>query len=175
MVSNDAHRLVGLDLYDRLRWLVNFSRHNLDTLTAVQWSALVREAGAFLALQQNGIGLRSRVQFLPPLRSASLDVLTEEQVRSAHAWLKQGLNSLGRDKKWDFPLCFTFEAQTHEGLLTFRIEATSSLHLFKVLAYDALRYAQLRFRLCLRCKQAFVVAGRQRYCSSRCSQAIRPL
>lgn len=172
MLSNDAHRLVGLDPDDRLRWLVDFSRHNLDTFTAVQWSTLVREAGAFLAMQQNGIGLRSRVQFLPPLRSANPD-LTEDQVRSAHAWLKHGLDSLARDETWHVPLSFACEVKAYKGLLTFRISATSSLHLFKALAYDAFRYAKLKVRLCIRCKQAFVVVYGQRYCSPRCSQMTR--
>lgn len=53
------------------------------------------------------------------------------------------------------------------------MKSNSRLEQFKALAYDALRDAQFKFRLCPECKRPFVPVRRQAYCSARCSQAVR--
>jgi hypothetical protein len=66
-----------------------------------------------------------------------------------------------------------YELDAYKGLRWTRLRANSHLEQFKALAYDALREARFKFRLCPECKRPFVPIRRQGYCSSRCSQAVR--
>jgi hypothetical protein len=124
-------------------------------------------------LQEVDPALRGGMRYLPPPTDATPDVLTLHEAWSAQAWLKQGLDMLSRSEKWNFVPRITYELDAYKGLFRTGMRATSRLQLFKALAYDAFRDARFKLRLCPECKRPFVPVGRQHYCSSRCSQAVR--
>jgi hypothetical protein len=112
---------------------------------------------------------------IKPSRERSLDRahLYCQMAPSAIRWIKQGLEVLGRDEKWNFAPRVRYEIDAHKGLLWTRLKATSRLQLLKALVYEAFRDARFKFRRCRRCQRGFVPIRRQAYCSPRCSQAAR--
>jgi hypothetical protein len=172
-LSNNVWVRVGIEPEARLRWLLNFGNLNPDSLTAAQRPAVLQEARVFVGLQEVDPALRGRMRYLPPPIDATPDVLTLHEAWSAQTWLKEGLNLLSRSEKWNFVPRITYELDAYRGLFWTRLRATSRLQLFKALAYDAFRDARFKLRLCPECKRPFVPVRRQRYCSSRCSQAVR--
>ena len=102
------------------------------------------------------------------------DSLTDAEIWRAQRWLKRGLGLVGPAEKWNFSPRVKYEIDAYRRLLWTRLKATSWLELLKAFAYETFRDARLRFRLCPHCKRAFVPIRRQAYCSTRCSQAVRP-
>jgi hypothetical protein len=164
---------VGVEPEARLRWLLRFGNRDLDSLTVEEQAVVLEEARAFVFLQEIDPALRVRMRSWPPPVDATPNVLTETEAWCAQLWLHKGLGVLSRGKRWNFVPRVTYELDAHKGLLWVRLRANSRLQLFKALAYDAFREARFRFRLCPECKRPFVPVRRQRYCSSRCSQAVR--
>jgi hypothetical protein len=171
--SNNVWVQVGVEPEARLRWLLDFGNLDPDSLTAAQRSAALQEARAFVFLQGVDPALRGRMRSLPPPTDATTNVLTRDETWSAQTWLKKGLELLSRSEKWKFAPDVEYELDAYRDLFWARMSATSRLQLFKALAYDAFRHARLKFRRCPECKRPFVPVRRQRYCSSRCSQAVR--
>jgi hypothetical protein len=171
--SNNVLSRVGVEPEARLRWLLRFGNLDLDSLTLEQKAAVLEEARAFAFLQEIEPPLRARMRFWPPPIDATPNVLAKGEAWSAQRWLKQGLDLLSRGEKWSFVPRVRYELDAHRDLFWARLRANSRLEQFKALAYDAFRDARFRFRLCPECKRPFVPVRRQRYCSSRCSQAVR--
>jgi hypothetical protein len=171
--SNNVWVRVGVEPEARLRWLLGFG--NLDTvsLTTAHCAEVLQEARAFVILQDVDPPLRARMRSYPPPTDKRPNVLTGEEVWSAQLWLKEGLDLLKRSEKWNFAPHVQYELDAHRGLFWTRLRASSRLERFKALAYDALRDARFKFRLCPECKRPFVPVRRQAYCSARCSQAVR--
>jgi hypothetical protein len=164
---------VGVEPEARLRWLLRFGNLDLDSLTVEERAAVLEEARVFVFLQEADPALRGRMRFWPAPTDATPDVLTKGEAWSAQLWLKQGLDLLTRSEKWNFMPRVTYELDAYKGLFWARMRANSRLQHFKALAFDAFRDARFKFRLCPECKRPFVPVRRQRYCSSRCSQAVR--
>jgi hypothetical protein len=171
--SNNAWMRVGVDPEARLRWLLDFGNLDSASLSAEQHAAVTQEARAFVVIQQVEPALRLTIGSWPQPTDATPNVLTRNQAWSAQRWLKQGLDLLRRSEKWNFKPRVEYELDAHGGLFWARMRASSRLEQFKALAYDAFRDARFKFRLCPNCKRPFVPVRRQRYCSARCSQAVR--
>ncbi len=133
---------------------------------------MMQEARAFLIGQETEPGARGRLRLLaPPI--AAPDVLSDDEIWRAQRWIKQGLDLLGRDERWNFAPRVRYEIDAHKGLLWTRLKATSRLQLLKALVFEAFREARFKFRRCRACPRGFVPIRRQAYCSPRCSQAAR--
>ena len=163
----------GVEPETRLRWLLGFGKLAPVSLTAAQRAAVLQEARAFMMLQEIDPALRGRMRSWPPPIDATPNVLTGDEAWSAQLWLKRGLDLLSQSEKWNFRPRVEYELDAYKGLLWTRLRAKSHLEQFKALAYDALREARFKFRLCPECKRPFVPVRRQGYRSSRCSQAVR--
>jgi hypothetical protein len=170
---NNVWVRIGVEPEARLRWLLRFGNLEPDALTAEQRTAVVQEARAFLVLQEIDPALRGQMPSWPAPTDAAPNVLSDAEAWSAQLWLKKGLGLLRRGEKWNFVPRVTYELDAHSGLFWARMRAKSRLEQFRALAYDAFRDARFRFRLCPECKRPFLPVRRQRYCSSRCSQAVR--
>jgi hypothetical protein len=164
---------VGLEPEHRLRWLLDFGRLEPGSLTDAQRLAVVQEARAFVIVQEMDPTRRSRMRSWPPPTDAAPNALTPDETWSAQKWLRKGLDLLSQSQKWNFSPRVKYELDAYRDLFWARMKATSGLQLFKALAYDAFREARFKFRRCPECKRPFVPVRRQRYCSSRCSQAVR--
>ena len=171
--SSDVWLRVGIEPEARLRWLLDFGNLDSASLSADQRAAVIQEARAFVVLQQLDPALRGRVRSLPQPTDATPNVLSKAEAWSAQLWLKQGLELLSRSEKWNFVPRVKYELDAYGGLFWARLTADSWVEQFKALAYDAFRDARFKFRRCPKCKLPFVPVRRQRYCSARCSQAIR--
>jgi hypothetical protein len=171
--STDVYAFVGVVPGQRLRWLLGFGNLDSAALNATQRAAAVREARAFMLIQETEPGVRPLLRSWPPPRDDTPNVLSNAEVWTAQGWLKQGLDSLRRGKIWSFPPRIRYELDPHKGRLWVRFRANSRLERFKALAYEAMRDARFNVRLCPECKRQFVPVRRQAYCSARCSQAVR--
>jgi len=171
--SDNVWERVGVEPETRLRWLLRFGNLDTTSLTAAQRAAVLQEARAFVGLQGVDPALRGQMRSYPPPVDETPNVLSDPEAWSAQVWLNRGLGLLGRGQTWNFVPRVTYELDAHTGLFWARMRANSRLERFKALAYDAFRDARFRFRLCPECKRPFVPVRRQRYCSSRCSQAVR--
>ena len=171
--SNNVWVRVGVEPEARLRWLLGFGNLDPDSLTAVQRATVLQESRAFVVLQEIDPALRRTMRSWPQPTDATPNVLTGGEAWSAQLWLRQGLDLLSRSKKWNFKPHVEYELDASAGLFWTRMRSNSRIEQFKALAYDALRDARFKFRLCPECRRPFVPVRRQRYCSSRCSQAVR--
>jgi hypothetical protein len=171
--SSDVWTRVGVEPETRLRWLVDFGNLDPASLSPEQRAAVIQEARAFVILQLVDPAIRERMRSWPQPTNATPGVLSRAQVWSVQRWLKQGLDLLRRSEKWNFVPRVTYELDAYQGLFWTRMRSSSRREQFKALAYDAFRDARFKFRLCPECKRPFVPVRRQRYCSSRCSQAVR--
>jgi hypothetical protein len=171
--SSEVWSRVGFDPEARLRWLLDFGSLKPASLTDAKRSAAVDEVRAFVMLQQVEPAVRDVLRSSPAPKDATPNLMTRDEAWSAQRWLKQGLELLSRSQKWSFVPRITYELDAYKGMFWARMRAASRLALFKALAYDALREARYKFRRCLECKRPFVPVRRQRYCSPRCSQALR--
>jgi hypothetical protein len=171
--ANNVWDRVGVEPEARLRWLLSFGNLVPASLTDEQRAAVRQEARAFLILQEIDPPIRGRMRYWPAPVDTTPDVLTDREIWQVQRWLKRGLVLLGRAEKWNFSPRVRYELDAYRGLLWTRLKATSRLELLKALAYEAFRDARFRFRLCPRCRRAFVPIRRQKYCSARCSQAVR--
>jgi hypothetical protein len=158
---------------ERLRWLLDFASLDQSSLDKAKRSAAVEQGRAFVVLQQVDPDVRDRLRFSPAPQDTTPNVMTEEEVWSAQHWLREGLELLKKSQKWRFVPHITYELDAYKSMFWARISAKSRIELFKAMAYDALRDARFKFRRCLECQRPFVPVRRQRYCSPRCSQAIR--
>jgi hypothetical protein len=171
--SKNIWSRVGLDPEERLRWLLDFGSLDQASLNKAKRSAVVEQVRAFVVLQQVDPEIRDRLRFSPAPRDTTPNAMTEEEVWLAQGWLSEGLKLLKKGQKWRFVPHITYELDAYKGMFWARMSATSRIEIFKAVAYDALRDARFKFRRCLECQRPFVPVRRQRYCSSRCSQAIR--
>jgi hypothetical protein len=171
--SNNVWVRVGVEPEARLLWLLDFGNLDSASLSAEQRAAVIQEARAFVVLQQIDPALRRTMRSWPEPTDATPNVLTGAEVWSVQRWLRQGLELLRRSEKWKFKPRVEYELDASAGLFWTRMTANSRLEQFKALAYDALRDARFKFRLCPECKRPFVPVRRQAYCSARCSQAVR--
>ena len=164
---------VGWAPEERLRWLLDFGSLDRASLNKAKRLAVVEQVRAFVVLQQLDPEVRGRLRFLPAPQDTTPNVMTEDEVWLAQGWLSEGLELLKKGQKWRFAPHIAYELDAYKGMFWARMSATSRIELFKAMAYDALRDARLKFRRCLECQRPFVPVRRQRYCSLRCSQAIR--
>jgi hypothetical protein len=171
--SPDVWSRVGFAPEQRLRWLLDFGSLDPDALTGLERSAVVEEVRAFVIVQRVDPAIRHQMRSWPSPRDGTPEVMTRDEVWSAQAWLKRGIELLKLSKRWNFRPQITYELDAYNNMFWARMRATSRLELFKALAYDALRDARYKVRRCPECKRPFVPVRRQRYCSSRCSQAVR--
>jgi hypothetical protein len=172
-VSSTIWFRVGIEPEDRLRWLLQFGHLDSKQVGSQQRGAIRQEARAFAALQKIDPALRSRIAYFPPPTDAAQNGLTDAQIWKAQKWLKEGLDRLRQKEIWRFVPKICYEVDAPKGILWVRLEANSALEEFKALAYDALREARIKFRLCPVCRKPFVPVRRQRYCSVSCSQKVR--
>src|SRR6266851_159018 len=172
-VSSNAYVRVGIEPEARLRWLLDFGNLAPDALTAEQRTVVVQEARTFVFLQEIDPALRELMRSWPPLIDETPGVLTNIEVWSAQRWLNRGLGLLRRGEKWNFAPRVNYELDVYKALLWVRLTGKSRRERFKAMAYDVLREARLRFRLCPECRRPFVPVRRQAYCSAHCSQAVR--
>jgi hypothetical protein len=63
---------------------------------------------------------------------------------------------LRRSEKWNLELHVTYELDASGDLFWTRMKSNSRLEQFKALAYDALRDARFKFRLCPECQRPLV-------------------
>jgi len=171
--SKDVWSRVGLGPEERLRWLLDFGSLDPASLNKAKRSAVLEQVRAFVVLQQLVPEVRERLRFSPAPQDTTPNVMTEDEVWLAQGWLSEGLELLKKGQKWRFAPHIAYELDAYKGMFWARMSATSRIELFKAMAYDALRDARFKFRRCLECQRPFVPVRRQRYCSLRCSQAIR--
>jgi hypothetical protein len=171
--ANNIWVQVGFEPEERLRWLLRFGNLERAALTVDQRNAIRQEALAFAIFQELDPALRGRLRSLPPPDPAAPNTLDDAEVWRAQLWLKRGLKMLGRAEKWNFAPRVKYELDAHRGLLWTRLKADSRLEQFKALTFEVFRDARFKFRLCPRCRRAFVPIRRQAYCSARCSQTVR--
>jgi len=163
---------VGVEPEARLRWLLRFGNLERASLTDKQGATVRQEVRAFVVLQEIDPALRGRMRSWPAPADTTPDLLTDGEIGRAHRWIK-GLGLLSIGEKWTFAPRIKYELDAYRGMLRARLRANTRLEQFKALAYDAFREARFKFRVCPHCRRAFVPVGRQAYCSSRCSQAVR--
>jgi hypothetical protein len=171
--SNNVWVRVGVESEARLRWLLGFGNLDSASLGVEKSAAVIQEARAFAILQQLDPALRGKIRSWPQPTDATPKVLTKAEVWAAQRWLKQGLELLRRSEKWNFKPRVEYELDAPAGLFWARMKSKSRVEQFKALAYDTFRDARFKFRRCLECRRPFVPVRRQRYCSARCSQALR--
>ena len=171
--SHNVWSRVGLAPEQRLRWLLGFGSLDPNKITGPQRSAVVEEVRAFVSVQEADPAIRNQMRSWPPPKDGNPELMTRHEVWSAQAWLKRGIDLLRRSEKWNFRPQIKYELDAYNNMFWARMRADSRLELFKALAYDALRDARYKVRRCPECKRPFVPVRRQRYCSLRCSQAVR--
>lgn len=171
--ANNVWDRVGMEPEACLRWLLRFGNLDPASLSDEQRAIVRQEARAFQILQQTDPAIRARIRSWPAPQEQTPDALTESEIWQAQRWLKRGLELLGRSERWKFVPRVRYELDAHRGLLWARLTADSRLDQFKAMTYAAFRDARFKFRLCPNCRNGFVPIRRQRYCSARCSQAVR--
>src|SRR5579862_5019964 len=113
--SNNLWARVGVDSEARLRWLLDFGNLDAVSLTAAQRAEVLREARAFIILQDVDPALRRQMRSYPPPTDATPNVLTRSEAWSAQLWLKQGLDLLRRSQKWRFKPRVEYALDAHGG------------------------------------------------------------
>jgi hypothetical protein len=153
---------------DQLRWVIQFTRENLDALSPAERVAR---------------GYRLRVLDQPSRPLAIEDAwepMPDVRLGKLQAEIAAGLRALvGEEGRWEVPRAEVSADLTRvydPGQKTFRLglawagrEPEIILHQIANLVH---RYGQ-RLRACARCQSPFLPKKRQIYCSRACSQAVQ--
>ena len=162
----------------RARWLLDFAAQDMASISEGKRLDLAWDILRFATVPQ------MRNIRLERDRSGVISVPVEE----IHQWLSDGIRTLSRgvQVRQDGP--FDIEMPS-----SWRIDAELSYRLswggdrlvddsaplsdirarFAAEVYRVLLAAGTRFRLCPKCDTPFIAGGRQKFCSARCSQAVR--
>src|SRR5262245_55196974 len=141
---------------DRARWLFDFFRADLTTMSDGQL-----------------LDTRNRAQAFAVGFSSDSDTLSLEALSQLQAGLREGWARLRAGDWWtlDGPIAYGI-APMGRGLT--RGERRGQFRdLFVAAAMDAVQECWNRIAECPRCKSVFVKTGKQRYCSPECSQKTR--
>jgi hypothetical protein len=156
---------VGRSSLERARWLLSFALRNLDAPKKREAERLGWELCAYVDVK------------LPRDRLVVQPIVTDE-MRKCQMWLREGLLALKTTGRWEFrvelpsrhilridPPAFYLVSGLSLGLLPFK----------QVVASDTAAVLAERLRFCARaaCGSPFIRYRGQRYCSTKCSQAVR--
>jgi len=182
-----AQERVGETSKERLKWLLEFSKKNLDLLHPEERVALSYDLRALLKGSQQADGLTGEPYLI--LRSVAGKAMDESVFRELHREIKDGFKQLFSNKKsdedhlrqWAFPLPKTFHLWRQSGLISKR----TRFQFLSQFDYDdekgpilnsilnILIDSQNVLRACVFCYTPFVPVRRQEYCSQSCSQKAR--
>jgi hypothetical protein len=170
-----ARRRVGEKPEERLRWLLQFVRTDLNLLHPEERRALAYDLRALLT--PTNIGAREfRSSVLTPEEDDSL-------VEQLHAEIKRGLTNLLSEENsgWTFKQPDYVAICRSTKLNAKRIGFIKKVHFAAPSGKDAILNAVMDIilesgdlmRACSECKSPFVPVRRQEYCSIKCSQRAR--
>ena len=167
---------VGHSAAARARWLRAFAARDLKNLTPYQRRILQLEVDFFIVSETPGGTRRlpggpASIHFPAAECSRITPMNGEDRIRRWHRWLRTGIAELMRGEVWRIPIGVMH--QLGVGSFLSRGITRSTSDIFKIGTVEAFKEEWSRFRLCERCRMAFIAQKRQAYCTPRCSQAVR--
>ncbi len=167
---------VGRTAGIRSRWLLTFAARDLKTLTPRARRIVQMEVDFFVVSENIGRSPRvpgglAAIRFPAEEFAKHPPMIEDRQIRRWHRWLRGGIAKLVRGEVWRISVAMMHQLGVGSFL---SLGITRSIDdIFKIGTVEAFKHEWSRFRLCERCRAAFIGQKRQSYCTSRCSQAMR--